>query len=203
MEVNEETAELVGILLGDGSISKYQWRNQVQHRIQVTFHSEQIDYIHYVSDLCLKTLRNPGKIKFRKKEKTADLRIISRKLVEELLSLGMIISPKWNRAAIPEVFINEQLGKHLLRGYFDTDGSVVIANNNGTTYPRLEMKISPAPMQKQLIRLLDMYNFKYGCYSIGKGKVRIQLNGKEQLKKWNDTIGSSNQYYIKRLQKFL
>ena len=88
--------------------------------------------------------------------------------------------------------MNFALGKYVLRGYFDTDGCVAITNNNGTIYPRLEMKIMPSPMKQQLQELLNMYGFKYGVYEIGRGEVRIQMNGKKQLEKWKKEIGFSN-----------
>ena len=88
--------------------------------------------------------------------------------------------------------MTKKLGKYVLRGYFDTDGSVVLTNNNGTLYPRLEMKISPSPMQRQLQILLNKYDFHYQTHNIGKGKVRIQMNGKNALRKWSTLIGFSN-----------
>ena len=95
------------------------------------------------------------------------------------------------------------LEKYVLRGYFDTDGSVVITNNNGTLYPRLEMKISPSPMQQQFIDILEQFNFRFGVYDIGKGKVRIQMNGLECLNNWFTTIGFSNRKHGDKTIKLL
>ena len=64
------------------------------------------------------------------------------------------------------------------------------------------MKICPSPMQKQIISILNTYGFNFGVYDIGKGKVRIQLNGKSQLNKWKDRIGFSNKKHIKKLKLF-
>ena len=58
-------------------------------------------------------------------------------------------------------------------------------------------------MQQQLLALLDLYGFHYGAYAIGKGKLRVQMNGVAALKKWNEEIGFSNEYYQKRCDSFL
>ena len=91
----------------------------------------------------------------------------------------------------------------VLRGYFETDGCLVTANNNGTIYPRLEMKVSPSTMQKQFIAILKKYKFSFGVYQIGDGKVRIQLNGKPQLEKWIKSVGFSNQKHIDKISRFI
>jgi hypothetical protein len=44
------------------------------------------------------------------------------------------------------------------------------------------MKISPSPMQNQFVKILEEEKFNFGKYDIGKGKVRIQMNGKTQLR---------------------
>ena len=115
----------------------------------------------------------------------------------------MKLAPKWNKAIIPEKFTNSPFDILVLRGYFDTDGCVVQTNNNGILYPRLEMKICPSPMQSQFIDILKNNGFKFGSYKIGRGKIRIQLNGKDQLKKWYKLIGSSNPKHIKKFEKFI
>jgi len=38
-------------------------------------------------------------------------------------------------------------------------------------------------------------------YQIGKGKVRIQMNGKKQLTKWIEEIGFSNQRHLDKISK--
>ena len=200
--INERLAELVGIILGDGSISEYVSSYGTHRRLQITFNSTQEPYIAYVRSLIEEVLLIRPLYKKRQKQKTADLHVFRKAVIEQLLLLGMQTSPKWQRAVVPRHFMNKEFGAYVLKGYFDTDGSVVITNNNGTRYPRLEMKISPSPMQKQLLHLLDLFGFRYKAYAIGKGKVRVQMNGLASLKKWNDQIGFSNEYYQQRCDSF-
>ncbi|MBD3209227.1 hypothetical protein GF367_02305 [Candidatus Woesearchaeota archaeon] len=77
-------------------------------------------------------------------------------IIIELLLMGMRLSPKWGRARIPGMFMNRFFGRYVLRGYFDIDGSVVIANNNGPRYPRLEMKNKPFSYARPAIDALRL-----------------------------------------------
>jgi len=192
----EKLAELVGIILGDGSINIY----KNHKRLKITSHSEDIEYAAYISSLFIELFNVKPIVKFRKKENTLDIFVFKREIIYYFLNLGMKKSPKPNRAIIPEKFLEKKLSKFILRGLFDTDGSVVITNNNGTTYPRLEIKISESPMQKQVIKLIKEYGFRFGVYNVNDHTVRIQMNGKEQLKKWTKEIGFSNQKHIKKIR---
>ena len=89
----------------------------------------------------------------------------------------------------------------MLRGYFDTDGSVVITNNNGTIYPRLEMKICPSPMKDQFVDILRRRGFRFGVHKIVNDEVRIQMNGKNQMDKWVKEIGFSNQKHRDKVHR--
>jgi hypothetical protein len=201
-KITSELAEFIGILLGDGSLSIYNSGLRPYYRLKISFHSEDLDYIAFVSELIQYLFDEKPIFKKRKNENTADLFVFKRNIINHLLDLGLKKSPKWNRAIIPKLFLNRDLGRFVLRGYFDTDGSLVVANNNGTIYPRLEMKISPSPMQDQFIQLLKIYGFNFGVYQIGKGKVRIQMNGKTELQKWIKLIGFNNIKHLNKYQKF-
>lgn len=89
----------------------------------------------------------------------------------------------------------------MLRGCFDTDGSVVLTNNNGILYKRLEIKVCPSPMQKQIIDILRRNGFVFGAYQIGAGQVRIQLNGEKQIRRWVEKIGFKNPKHLRKIEK--
>jgi len=196
-------AEFVGILLGDGSINVYN-KNLPYYRLKISLNSAKDKlYSEYISKLILLLFNEKPFIKKRKNENTLDVLIFKRNIINSLLKLGLEKSPKWNRAIIPAQFLDAKLSKYVLRGYFDTDGCIAITNNNGITYPRIEMKICPSPMQNQFIEILSSLKFKFGSYNIGKGKVRIQINGKEQLRKWYYEVGSNNPRNLNKIKTFI
>lgn len=202
-------AEFIGILLGDGSIGmyncKYKTKSKFQYRIQITLHSEYDKrYIKYVEGLIIRLFNTKPIIRRRKKEKAVDILIFSKDILLFLKDkVGVKLAPKWKRAVVPSRYIRNDLEIYVLRGYFDTDGSVVITNNNGILYPRLEMKISPSPMQEQIIDMIRRNGFRFGVYQIGKGKVRIQLNGLDQLNKWIEKIGFKNYRHIEKTENLV
>lgn len=202
--MSEEFAELVGVLLGDGSLNMYaSEKYSTYYRIKVTLHAQETQYIRYVAKLLTSVLGAEPHIRVRKEEQATDILVFKKKCVLYLLAQGLVSSPKWGRARIPRSCMNTRFGRLVLRGYFDTDGCVVITDNNGRVYPRLEMKISPGPFQKQLLALLSDYSFRFGVYDIGRGKVRVQLNGVQQLLAWNNTIGFSNEKHSAKVKLFM
>lgn len=201
-------AELVGILLGDGMIGRYKCDRgggtySVQHCVKVTLSSEETGYQGYIEGMFKEIFGIEPSCSKRKNESAYDIRCFQKELFEFLVDeVGLKKSPKWQRAQIPEFFLSqENLARNVLRGYFDTDGSVVLTNNNGTLYPRLEMKICPSPMQNQLTDILDDLDFRYGAYEIGEGKIRVQMNGKTQLAKFKDEVGMMNSKHISKAEK--
>ena len=194
-----EIAELIGILLGDGGLGSYKSGNKTQHRLKISLNSiDDTEYVPYVAGLIEKVTSTSPTIRYRKKENTVDICAFGYSVLERFDRIGLSRSPKWNRAKIPKEYMKGKKSIFVLRGYFDTDGSVVITNNNGIIYPRLEMKVCPSPMQNQFIEILDKLGFRFGSYNIGKGKIRLQLNGISQLKKWKDVVGFSNPKHQKR-----
>jgi len=200
----QKLAELIGILLGDGSLSLRENNPKTNNRLSITFNSrDDFDYIGYVKELIKDVLDTEAILKFRKNENTADLLIFKKDIIKFFTDkIGLKLAPKWNRAVIPERFLSDGLDIFVLRGYFDTDGCLVKTNNNGTIYPRLEMKISPSPMQKQFIDILKKYRFNFGIYKIGKGKIRVQMNGKKELEKWIEKVGFSNLKHREKIKMF-
>ncbi|MFA5141712.1 MAG: LAGLIDADG family homing endonuclease [Candidatus Woesearchaeota archaeon] len=197
---NERLAEFVGIMLGDGYISYPK-----TPRIKISLDSiVDKDYLSYVHTLLEEIFGCNIILENRKTENTSNLFIFNRDVIRSIINeIGLIPSPKWDRAIIPTWIFQKHFEKQVLRGYFDTDGCVVRTNNNGTLYPRLEMKISPSPMQKQFIKILSDLGFRFKAYNIGKGKVRIQINGKEELRKWCSLVGFSNAKHASKANFFL
>ncbi len=204
----KKLAEFVGIMLGDGSIGIYNTKagNRIKkhHVVKVTLDSRNKEYIIYVSNLMKEVLEIEPRVYFKKNENAVDICTFRKEKLDYILNeIGLKISPKWNSMEIPEKFMRKENYPWLLRGLFDTDGSVTIFNNNGTIYPRIEIRICPSPAQNQFREILENLGFNYKIQNHERGKIRIRISGIKELKKWFEIIGSSNQYYIQRAKRFL
>ncbi|MBI2628627.1 hypothetical protein HYW74_00925 [Candidatus Pacearchaeota archaeon] len=208
MNKEERLAEFVGVMLGDGCIGIYDCKagNRIkkQYQLKVTLDSRNKEYSDYVYNLIKDILEVEPKPYLKKDENTIDIRVFKKdKILFILNDIGLELSPKWNRAKIPEKFLDKNWGLFVLRGLFDTDGSVTRFNNHGIIYPRLELRLSPSPMQDQVIDILRKNNFNYKIQKLERGKIKIRLSGINELKKWKAMVGSSNELYLNRINSFL
>lgn len=205
MEKEEKIAEFIGIMLGDGSIGIYKTKqNKKLHQLKVSLDSRNKAYINYVRGLMKDVIEIEPKIFYKNKENAVDIKIYRKEAVLYAINnLGLKISPKWGKAEIPRDYCRGKLGLLVLRGLFDTDGSVTIFNNNGITYPRIEIRLSPSPMQEQFIHILKENNIKHTIQELDRGKIKLRISGEKELKKWFDIVGSSNELYRQRASPFL
>ncbi len=163
--------------------------------------SEEESYVRQIERIWKRLFGVKPRVNFRKSEKACDLRCFKKELFEFLVNkVNLKESPKWNTAMIPDFCLGNSLELEVLRGYFDTDGSLVLTDNNGVLYPRLEMKICPSPMQNQFVEILERQGFRYGVYDIGDGKVRVQMNGEGQLNRWIERVSFRNRKHLEKLK---
>lgn len=208
MEKEEKIAEFVGIMLGDGCIGKYPNRSRekirYQHRVKVTLDSRNKEYTGYVSNLLREVLGIEPKVYYKKSENTVDIAIYQKEIYLYVINnIGLLASPKWNRMSVPLKYQHGKLGRLVLKGLFDTDGCVTLFNNNGIKYPRIEIRLSPSPAQDQINNILLENSFSFRIQKLERGKTKIRISGKNELKKWFDIIGSSNPIHAEKANQFL
>ena len=205
---NKELAEFVGIMLGDGLIGIYKCKHmnkiKTQYQVKVTLDSRNIQYTDYVVDLFKKIFGIEPKLNYKKSENTVDIRCFKKELLIFLTEkVGLKLSPKWNNVLIPKYYLISPYNKLVLKGLFDTDGCLSIFKNNNVLYPRLELKVSPSPMQKQVADILKERGFRFTIQNLERGKIRIRLSGKSQLEKWLVDVGFSNKIHLEKATNFL
>lgn len=200
-ELDYDLAEFVGVLLGDGSIGRYECRAgdkiKIQHRVKVTGDAEEdLPYFKkFLFPLMKKLFGKEPLLRFKRKEQTAELTFFGKELYEFLIGLGMVSSPKRNRAIIPPFIFDKNLEIHFLRGLFDTDGCLVFDKQHRDIhyYPRIEIKMLPCPMREQLLSILSKLGFRYIISTQPNESLRIQMNGRKILEKWIDVVKFNNQ----------
>lgn len=208
MELNENTAELIGAVIGDGNI----YRKDNHYRIGFTGHPvTDKDYFIYLQNLIKKEWNKDGKIVDRGNK--IQMIINSKENCLFLINDMKIIYGKEKslKAKIPEQIKNNwNFMKSFIRGITDTDGTVFVAKKPGIEkYPSIEITSINKKLLEQIKSSLEERNFrvaniwqferredKRDCY-------RLALNGQKNLRKWIDEIGFSNPYKLERAKSYL
>ncbi len=212
MVLNQNVAELVGALIGDG----YIYRNNRKYQIGFVGHPiTDKEYFEHLRVLILKEWNKEAKPVMR--ERALRMVINSKEivnfLIEDLLiPYGKI---KSKTVIIPEQIKNNwDLAKHTIRGIADTDGSVfAVPKPRVKKYPSIEIttisKIlaeqTKAILEERGFRVAKIWQFKSKFKSKFSENVgyRFGLNGKENVEKWVNEIGFSNPYKLQRALSYI
>lgn len=191
---SEKLAEFVGIMLGDGGISKYQLvitLNRVTDR----------RYSFFVKKL-IKELFHVEAARVELKDALADNLVISRiKIVEfAMKDLGLVLGNKVRQQVdIPEwVKKNKKFAIACVRGLVDTDGSIFTHNykvgGKWYAYKKLSYTSMSAPLLRSFYDILTSLGIT--CRFAREKDVRI--DSRRDMEKYFKIIGSSNPKHLKR-----
>ena len=105
--------------------------------------------------------------------------------------------------------------RYIIRGFFATDGSLVLTDNNGILYPRIEANGISKNLLFEINNFLNskginckFYKAKrikengFGYPLNRKEQYRLQINGKKNLKKFEKIIGFINPKQIEKLKGY-
>jgi len=214
LEINTKLAEMIGIILGDGSLYEPTLTNS-HYTLKIALNKiDEDEYVKYVIALIRKLFGVKPKLDTYKKGKGITLYINSKSLVEQLKLIGLKTGNKVkNQVSIPDL-INKNLiwiKNHqkewkikysplvisCLKGLFDTDGSVYVRKS----HKRIELSFTNASLN--LIK-----DFKTMCFTLGISsnpkivkmkkisqktgklliKYRVIISQKKSVKKFLDVI---------------
>mgnify|MGYP001558369403 FL=1 len=187
-------AEFIGIMLGDGGISKSQ--------VTVTLNSEtEKEYIIYVRSLMEKLFGvKPSLIK-DKNFLAVDLIVSRIKLVDFCRSIGLKIGNKIKQEAdIPDwVKSNRKFMELCVRGLIDTDGSIFthkyISRGRLYQYKKIDFCSYSKPLLNSVFVFLKSLNLKP---RIDKGGKKLRIESTDTVKKYMEIIGTSNKKHLMR-----
>ncbi len=207
MEINENSAELIGALIGDG----YTYRNNRKYQIGYVGHPvTDKEYFEYLKELIKKEWRKDPKIKFR--ERGLRMVINSKEVCSFLLDELKIITGKEKSRdiTIPSQILSDwSLTKSTIRGIFDTDGTVfAVKKPRVDQYPSIELTTISERLAKQIKQILETQGFRVSKIWSFKQKsinlcYRFSLHGQRNLQKWLDLIGFSNPYKQQRATSYI
>lgn len=172
LEKSESLAEIFGIILGDGRI---RWDPAGRHyQLDVILNwVDEKDYVLYVKDLIMKEFQYHPKISRQINEdgsigKGIYLTIYSKKIVHELISLGLIPGNKVeNQIKVPKWIMESKIYIiACLKGLFDTDGSIFPVMKENAI--KINFKNGSLPLVedfKEMTELFEIKTSKISSYS--------------------------------------
>ncbi len=183
---SKEFNEFYGIMIGDGTV-----HHSSSCKYFFTIAEGDKEYAFYVANLVKVLINKEPKLKFRSKAYRIEFK--SKYLFSIITSLGFPIGRKSSTISIP---LELMKGKHvnwLIRGIFDTDGTIFFSSKPGiVNYPTLEITSKSLTLLKQI---KDLLRRKYDITShIRKSDkaYRIAIYGRKELTKWIKFINSSH-----------
>lgn len=191
-------AELFGILIGDGGITKYQ--------MTITLNGvTDKKYSRFIVILLKKLFDENPKIYKIRGTKAINVVISRSGLVDFLVKNGLKIGHKINQnVTIPEwIMMSEKYRISCLRGLVDTDGCVVHETHRiqdkKYVYPRLNFTSASPNLVQQVISIFSDLGFKT---KLRRGGRSVQLENLREICQYFNIVGSSNPKHLKRISRW-
>lgn len=202
--IDEELAIIYGILLGDGCLS----RGRKAYFISISGNIwDDIEFFNKIQPIISRMRGKITKYYFKQTQGKIEYNFSDKFLFFQLCKLGFPVGKKGSNLKIPKMF-SGKLMKNIIQGYFATDGSLVIANNNGILYPRLEIKSISSLLLNEVLQFLASSGLKGNIYQNnnvkgGQAIFRLQYNGLHNLNKFRNLIGFYNPKHEKKFMKYI
>lgn len=193
-----DLAEFVGIIMGDGSITKRQ--------VKITLNSiTDKEYCIYVKSLIEKIFQTKPSMNKRRNESTINLTISRTNLVNYCRSIGLLVGNKIKQNLdIPHwVKKNNNLIIPCLRGLMDTDGCLFLechkVRGKIYSYPRLSLVSASPNLRFSVLEALTDLGFSAKI----RNNRNVQIEKDREIRKYFDTIGTSNPKHRRKFEAFL
>ncbi|MDO8633353.1 MAG: LAGLIDADG family homing endonuclease [bacterium] len=193
---SDRLAEFVGIMLGDGGISKYQ--------LSVTLNAkDEKEYAEFIRLLIKRLFRVPATVSYNTTLYDSTIRLIISRvgLVRYCIQkLGMEAGNKvTHQVDIPDwIKRKKEYSMACIRGLIDTDGTVVIhryrVNGKLYIYKKLSFTSRSRPLWMSVFNILRDAGFKSRLH----GGDEVWLDSQENVKRYFRLIGSSNPKHLMR-----
>lgn len=196
--------EFYGILLGDGWLSSlsYQYKTKLNlWWIGISGHSTlDKDYLMEIKKYIEKVFERKATIKYKKNSKAMEI-IFSHKQFILFMNkkLYFPIGKKNNLKIFSNIASDWKKIKHVIRGIFDTDGSLYFDKTpSKNPYPIISIHMNAPFLLNQIYTHLLAQGFK-----VRFRKNELILKGKKQLTKWMNEIGSNNSRHFLKYHQFI
>lgn len=190
-------AEIFGIILGDGGITKYQ--------LTVTLNkSDDKDFIRHVSKLFQKQFNIKPSLCGHKKANVTNIVISRKKLIEFLLKKGLKIGNKVkHQISVPKwIHRSEIFTKYCLRGLLDTDGCFFVDKHKYKNKIYLNCGINFTNRSLPILNFFKQNLIKFGYRPTQKTEFSIFLRQEKDVVRYFKEIGTSNSKHLNKFKKY-
>jgi len=189
---NEDTAELISIMLGDGHLADI----HNDKKVQITLNRiDEENYFKYVGQLLKKIFPNADFRITKTKGKGYDWKTVNSRIHYALCELGKGIKKQGllpgdkveNQVSVPEwILSNKSYIKRALKGLFDTDGSISVSRKN-------QLTISFSNSSKNLVEDFHLMCNKIDVHSgeifeVRNGSWRVAIHDSIEIKKFLNMV---------------
>lgn len=194
-QLSSELAEFVGILLGDGCIT----RRQVQ--ISLNKKADRL-YVPHVADLSHKLFGRKPNLIHRENYNVSIIYYSGVNLVNYLLSIGMQVGSKVKQqVGVPDwIKSSEEYDKSCLRGLVDTDGGIFLhkykVNSKNYVYKKLSFTNRSIPLIDFVRATLKKYGLNPKVTKMES--KRVWLYNSSEVEKYLKIVGSNNPRLLTR-----
>lgn len=190
-------AELMGILMGDGHVGLYQ-------TIITTNSDTDSQHAFFVKKLIEQLFTVQARLSNRQNKKVCEVTVSSKSVCRFLEDQGIPQGNKITLGVQIPVWIREKIlyRKVFVRGLFDTDGCVYLDTHHygRKVYKNLGMAFANQSLPllsffKETLELLELHPTQ-------KTKFRVFLRRKEDIRRYFDLVGSSNEKHLKKIRQY-
>ncbi len=188
---SSELAEFFGILLGDGSVTKYYTKvhlNLIADKGYEDKVCKLIDKIFSNVNLCI--MQRPAR-------GTYEIQISSKEVSDYIFSIGF--DPK-TRTIPFWIISNVDFTKRTIRGLFDTEGSIGIKKLSGKSKVSIYKQLTFTNKNSNILNFITQSLERLG-YKPNKNATRnVYISNAKDIKRYFQDIGTSNPKLEKKLK---
>lgn len=196
-------ATFFGVMLGDGCLS----RSSRGYFVVVTGDiNSDLEFFGLLKPAISKIRGKPVKAKKKVGCGSIEYNFSDKRLFDKLKNAGFPVGKKGTALSVPDEFISQM--NYITKGYFATDGSLVITNNNGTIYPRIEFSSISRKLLEQVRQYLVSLGIKGSVYTSRRYSnnwndlYRLQINGRIKLFLFEKKIGFLNPKHKEKFDNY-
>jgi hypothetical protein len=204
--MNGDMALFFGIMLGDGCLSQY---NKGRARCVIVtcgYPSDREFFYGTVLPLANKLRNKPARWREVPSDGRLEINFCDKRLFSILKELGFPVGVKGRRLSIPTALYDNKFIKKIIAGLYATDGSFIVADNNGIDYPRIELHSISHGLLSQVQTKLQEQGVHANLNTINRTKwgiiYRLDINGKTNVSKFEKKIRLVNPKHKAKFDRF-